>query len=391
MSSVPAGEVEPAGTPGPRIGLALPGGFEFGGIGRVMLYATRAWALLPGGPDWRLIDARGAGPPWLMPLHLGRAMVSLVAGRLAGTGCDLLHLNLAGRASTWRKILLGELASLLDLPYLVHLHDYDYAADFRARGPLGRWLAGRLFRRAARVLVLGQRDHATATGLLGVPDLRIAIVPNGVPDPGPPPTRSGREGPIRILFLGHLDDRKGVPELLTALAAPALRRRDWHLTMAGGGELARISALLHDLGLAERVTLTGWLPHERTYELCRAADLFVLPSHAEGQAMSLLEAMAHGLAIVTTPVGAHPETIADGAEGLLVRPGDPGMLAGALAALIDDPALRGRLGAAARARYLAHFTARHMAARLARLYRNILAEAASVPTPLAAELDRSGR
>jgi glycosyltransferase involved in cell wall biosynthesis len=361
-----------AAMPRLRVGLAMPGGFEFGGIGRTMLYATEAWKRLPDAPGWRLVDARGRGSLALMPLHLAAAATGIAADRVLGR-LDLLHLNVAGRGSTWRKILLGELAGLLGLPTVVHLHDFDYAADLERRGPLGRRLAARLFRRARRVIVLGERDRRTVVERLGVPPERVELLHNGVPDPGPPPARTGRAGPVRLLFLGHLDARKGVPELLTALAGPALRARDWRLVLAGGGETERFAAMVEELGLAGRVELTGWLPHERVYGLCREADLFVLPSHAEGQAMSLLEAMAHGLAIVTTPVGAHLETVQDGVEALLVPPGDSEALGLALARLIDDGALRARLGQAARARYQGSFTADHYARGLAAIHGRALA------------------
>ena len=91
--------------------------------------------------------------------------------------------------------------------------------------------------------------------------------------------------------------------------------------------------------------------------------------------MSLLEAMAHGLAIVTTPVGAHLETVQDGVEALLVPPGDSEALGLALARLIDDGALRARLGKAVRARYRGSFTADHYARGLAAIHRRALAAA----------------
>lgn len=356
-----------------RIALAMPGGFEFGGIGRIMLYVARAWSEASPAPAWHVVDPRGAGPAVLMPWHLGRALAAFAHGVVAGHGPDLLHLNVAGRSSTWRKIVLAEVARHLRVPYLIHLHDYDYAKDLARRGSLGRRLTQRLFGGAARVLVLGSRDRATAASLLGVPGERIEVLANGVPDPGPPPARDRPGEPVRLLFLGHLDDRKGVPELLQTLATARLRQRSWQLTMAGGGEVARFARMVRDLGLTGRVELTGWLSHEGTYELCRKADLFVLPSHAEGLAMSLLEAMAHGLAIVTTPVGAHGETVADGHEALLIPPGDRHTLAEALIRLIDDPRLRARLGAAARARYLAQFSSEHVATRLLIVYREVLA------------------
>jgi glycosyltransferase involved in cell wall biosynthesis len=239
-----------------------------------------------------------------------------------------------------------------------------------------------MFQRARRVIVLGERDRRIVEDVLGVATRRVVRLANAVPDPGePPPRAAGPRSTVRLRFLGHLDDRKGVPELLHALARPALRQRAWHLDLAGGGEVARFRAAAHDHGLADRTSFHGWLSPEGVAALCRTADVFVLASHAEGQAMSLLEAMAHGLAIVTTPVGAHLEAVAADREAIIIRPGDVDGLAAALARLIDDPARRAQLGAAARRRFLAAFDIGGYAVALARLYAEVLAEPAGRSQP----------
>ncbi len=355
-----------------RVGLAMPGGFEFGGIGRIMLYATREWTASGRGPAWFLVDPRGAGAIALAPVHLLRALVLIACERAAGR-LDLLHLNVAGRGSTVRKVVLGLWAEAWRVPFLVHLHDFDYPADVARRPSWQRRLVRRLFRRARLCLVLGERDRNFLIDGLGVAPERVVVLPNAVPDPGPPPDRHHPGEPVRLLFLGHLSARKGVGELLTALARPELRARPWRLDLAGGGEVERFRALAQRLGLGERCRFHGWLSAEAVQERLRAADVLVLPSHAEGQAMALLEAMAHGLAILTTAVGAQGEAVRDGIEALLVPPGDEAAIARTLVRLIDDPALRARLGAAARARHLEGFTIARYAERLAVLYERALA------------------
>ena len=375
---MPESRVEPEpGGPSPngrrlRVGLAMPGGFEFGGIGRIMLYTVRAWQASGAGPDWLLVDARGPGSLLLAPLHLLRALALVARERRAGR-LDLLHLNVAGRGSTVRKVILGLWAELFGLPTIVHLHDFDYPADFARRRAWQQGLVRRLFGRARLCLVLGERDRRFVIDGLGVEPTRAVVLHNAVPDPGPPPERSGRPGPSRLLFLGHLSERKGVGELLAALARPALSARDWRLDLAGGGEVERFRARARELGLSERCRFHGWLGQEATFELLRAADILVLPSHAEGQAMALLEAMAHGLAILATPVGAHLEAVTHGVSALLVPPGEVAALEAALVRLIDDPELRARLGRAARARWREGFAIEGYARRLAALYLRALA------------------
>ena len=160
------------------------------------------------------------------------------------------------------------------------------------------------------------------------------------------------------MFLGYLSARKGVPELLEALASPAMAALPWRATLAGGGPVDEFRARADALGLAGRVAFPGWIDQSAASALCADADILVLPSHAEGLAMSVLEGLAHGLAVVTTPVGAHAEVIEPERSGLLMPPGDVAALAAALARVIGDPELRERLRAGARQRFLDRFDVR---------------------------------
>ena len=177
---------------------------------------------------------------------------------------------------------------------------------------------------------------------------------------------------MHLVFLGYLSARKGVPELLEALASPALAALPWRATLAGGGPVDEFRARAAALGLADRVAFPGWIDQPAASALCAAADILVLPSHAEGLAMSVLEGLAHGLAVVATPVGAHAEVIEPEQSGLLAPPGDVAALGAALARVIGDPALRERLRAGARQRFLDRYDVRSYAVRLARLHVGLL-------------------
>ena len=178
-----------------RVGLAFPGGFEFGGIGRMMLYASDAWARLDGSPAPTLVDARGHRSLYLLPWHLAKACLQLAVARASGT-LDLLHLNVAGRGSTLRKSAMSELAGVLALPTVVHLHDYDYRRDFERRGRFGRYLVRRMFERARAVIVLGERDRRTVEEVIGIAAARVVTLANAVPNPGLPPDRALRREPV---------------------------------------------------------------------------------------------------------------------------------------------------------------------------------------------------
>jgi glycosyltransferase involved in cell wall biosynthesis len=151
-----------------------------------------------------------------------------------------------------------------------------------------------------------------------------------------------------------------------------MKRRRWRATVAGGGPIEEFRKLADDLGILNRLCFPGWLDQVGVSALCADADVLVLPSHAEGLAMSVLEGLSHGLAVITTPVGAHSEVIEPDVSGILVPPGDISALADALVSVIEDETLRYRLSRGARERFLEGFDVRRYAARLRQLHAGLL-------------------
>ena len=359
--------------------IVTPGGLEHGGgIGRQMGYFLRADQAGQQRVRYRVIDSRG---PWYIgssPLYLagsviyfGCAMLTLLRATLSSP-C-VAHVNIAGRGSTIRKVILLTIARALGLSYILHIHDYDYAQYYRSRGAFLKRLIATMFRGAAKVVVLGRRDLEAVSQLLQLRRDRITVLHNAVPDPLPDLDRTRSRGkPCHLLFLGDLSARKGVPELLHAFASPKMKLRHWRATLAGGGSIDEFRNLAEDLGILDRVSFPGWLDQVGVTALCVDADVLVLPSHAEGLAMSVLEGLSHGLAVVTTPVGAHSEVIEPDVSGILVPPGDVAALADALVSVIDDESLRHRLASGARDRFLEGFDVHRYAARLGQLHTNLL-------------------
>jgi glycosyltransferase involved in cell wall biosynthesis len=337
------------------------------------------------GASYRIVDSRG---PWFLgasPLHVGFAgcylaiaSLKLLAARFGSAPC-IAHVNITGRGSTVRKVILLYVARLIGMRYILHVHDYDYAAEYCRHGALVKSLIATTFRCATKILVLGVRDQGALTRLLELPQDQVTVLHNAVPDPLPDfPKVRYSEGPFHFLFLGRLSARKGVPELLRALASPELRSRQWRATVAGDGPIDEFRRLTNDFGISERVNFPGWLDQSRVGALCSDADVLVLPSHAEGLAMAVLEGLSHGLAVITTPVGAHSEVIEPEVSGILVPPGDVEALTGALVRLIEDKNLCQRLRAGARSRFLEKFDVRAYAERLGQLHMRLLSDPRNV-------------
>ena len=182
--------------------------------------------------------------------------------------------------------------------------------------------------------------------------------------------RSRRRPRLRIIFLGRLQRRKGVHDLIEALARDELRALSWRATIAGGGPDQRVfEEQAAQASIANRIDFPGWLDQSAIVALLKTADILVLPSYAEEMAMSVLEGMAFGLCIVCTTVGALAEVVEDGVSAILVTPGDVQGLADALARCIVDPMLRGRLGAGARQTFLEKYNIADYPERLMAVYR----------------------
>jgi len=167
--------------------------------------------------------------------------------------------------------------------------------------------------------------------------------------------------------------RKGFRMLFEAFARVRAGHPEARLLIAGEHEWAPDPAELADtLGIREAVVLLG----KRTDmpKVLGTLDVFVLPSESEGMSNALLEAMAMALPCVATAVGGNPHVIGEGGNGFLVQYPDSSALAERVSVLFADPGLRSRVGAAARDRVVASFSARSMVRQMEKLYDRLLQE-----------------
>lgn len=208
-----------------------------------------------------------------------------------------------------------------------------------------------------------------------VPGLSVVTMHNAVDVGSFPVARPEREPP-RAIYVGTLTRRKGLIDLAAAMDLLVDRGVQLPVEVIGGSnEVGEVEAgKVRETVLASRgrFAFKGSLETARVRERLAEACLFVLPSHWEGQPIAILEAMAAGLPVVVTSIGANPDVVRDGVDGLLVPPHDPMRLADALERLARDPRLRLRMGAAARERAIAQFDRGVLRARLLEEYAAVM-------------------
>jgi glycosyltransferase involved in cell wall biosynthesis len=283
---------------------------------------------------------------------------------------DLVHLHMSSYGSFFRKCLLTWVSSAFRVPVVLHVHGSVFHRFFANAPGLVRLLIRATLERADTVIALG---NTWADRLQHIaPRARIVVVPNAI-RPGSP-VEQQTSGPVHVVFLGEVCDRKGTFTLLDSWAkmlADSGGSVQARLTIAGDGEIDRARDRVAALGLGASVDVRGWIANTNVPGLLASAHILVLPSQNEGQPMAILEAMAKGLCVVASNVGGIPELL-DETCGVLVNPGDVTELADAITYVVTDHSARARFGAHALQRVQNEFDVDIIWRRFDELYRRLV-------------------
>ncbi len=270
-------------------------------------------------------------------------------------------------------------------PTVVTIHDLSPFLFPELYRPSRRLYQQTQLRRSARqavhIIADSEATRQDVIRILGAPPERVTAIPLGVEEtlhPIADPSalaafrqRQGLERPY-ILFVGTLEPRKNLSLLLEAFALLKARHRVPHMLVLVGGKGWYYEALFErasHLGLGQAVRFAGYAADGDLPYWYSAAEIFVYPSRYEGFGLPPLEAMACGTPVIASRASSLPEAV--GEAGLLVDPDDPQALAEAMAALLEDAALRETLRRAGLER-AAQLTWRRTAQRTAAVYHHIL-------------------
>jgi glycosyltransferase involved in cell wall biosynthesis len=305
--------------------------------------------------------------------RLLRLLVSpwMLAATILFRQVAIVHLNTSlNPRAYWRDLAYLFVAKALGARVLYQVHGGKLPMDFFGGRPIAtaflRWTLG-----LPDVVVVLARCELEAYRAF-VPEQDVAVLPNGIdcrPFGAVPTVRSLPDAPLRLVYIGRLAREKGLYELLQGLRLAHELGVDARLAIGGNGaEEARLRRYAQALGIAGRVVFAGPVFGPDKVKLLGGADVMVLPSYSEGLPYALLEAMAAGIPVIATPVGAIPDVVTEGIHGLLVPPRDGKAIAEALVLMAGD---RGRLSwmsRACRRRIRAACSVDRLAAEFACLY-----------------------
>jgi glycosyltransferase involved in cell wall biosynthesis len=276
---------------------------------------------------------------------------------------DLLWFSPAGPnvVPVLRDVVLLGLLRMLYPRVVLHFHAAGLSEFLQAQPPLLRRMA---------LLAYGRPDGAIQTSGLNPPDAKylgarqVTVIANGIPDEALPFVNRARADSqhVRLLYVGKLEESKGVMVLLESVRQLAQRNRKftmWFMGQFGSAELElRARGFCSANKLHDVVEFIGQRVGADKWEVFHRSDILCFPSFFESESFGnvALEAMMFRLPVVATRWRGIPDLIDDGEDGLLVPVKEPAALASALDLLINDPGLRRRMGAKGRCKYLAHFT-----------------------------------
>ena len=304
---------------------------------------------LAGLVKWKLIDSsmESLPPPalWRRMISAGRRI--FLFARNLGTRPDAAIIFSSAGASFVEKGLMVLMARLCGTPALFCPRS-GLIIDMVERSRFACHLARVVVRAADQVICQGETWAAFYQGI-GGDNVRTTVITNAVTldeyPASPVPAHAAGHG----LFLGWMEPNKGIYDLLRAAELLAADGVEFTLTFAGsGGHLEDFRRKAAAGPAARNIRVVGWVDAARKRQLLADSSFLVLASYREGLPNVVLEAMASARAVIATRVGAVPEVVTDGVNGLLVPPGDVPALANALRRVICSPEQAARMGAAGR-------------------------------------------
>lgn len=278
---------------------------------------------------------------------------------------NIVHIHSSFGPSFWRKLPFIYMADWADIPVINHIHGAEFEEFYSNASNLKKKLIKKVYLKC-KILIALSKEWQSKLELI-VPKEKIAVIENYciIPKTIAPKKK-------QILFLGEIGERKGCFDIPAIYAEIIRAEKEIPLLIGGDGEIKKMQELFGKEEAEDNVSFLGWVRSEEKDRLLRESSIFLFPSYNEGMPMALLEAMAYGLAIVTTNVGGIPRLIEDAVDGFICEPGDVHGMSKKIIELLEDDEVRTRFGAAARKKAETHYSLEMHIEKLCDLYKELL-------------------
>lgn len=249
---------------------------------------------------------------------------------------EIVHIHSASNNSFKRSALYVKLAKFLRKKVVIHMHGGGFMEYYKNNSQFVRSILDKTdaiialsdFWRNYFVKELGYANVYVVENVISIPKIKEV----------------NRDAVMHLLFLGLIDESKGIFDLLTLIAQ---NKEEWKnkiiFHIGGGGKIKELQKEIKENDLDSLVIYEGWVNGEKKIDLLNLCDAYILPSYYEGVPISILEAMGYGKPIIATDVGGIPEVVNDD-NGILIKPGDLNQLFDAINTLLFNTELREQKG-----------------------------------------------
>ncbi|GFN32767.1 glycosyltransferase family 4 protein [Paenibacillus xylaniclasticus] len=256
----------------------------------------------------------------------------------------IIHLHSAANGSFYRKTIYTYMSKLFRKKVIFHIHGSSFEA-FHDKSSFNAWLINKTLNRADEIIVLSNQMKQLVLAYCS--NTQISILPNPITIPSQAVMKQPKDNTdkIQLLFMGEIGQRKGIYDLVDAIRLlPKEISSKLVLNICGNNELDKLRSYIQERDVGHACIVHGWIDGEKKRTLLANSDIYVLPSYHEGLPVSILEAMANELPIISTTVGGIPEIVLNDVNGYIMPPGSIEHLAESIEKLVNNEDLRVSFG-----------------------------------------------
>ncbi|MBR4670018.1 MAG: glycosyltransferase family 4 protein [Butyrivibrio sp.] len=253
---------------------------------------------------------------------------------------ELVHIHSSFGPSFYRMQPFLYMAKRRGIPVVDHLHGADFKTFYHDASDKKKRLIKRVYNDFSKIIVLSEEWKETMSQL--VPNEKLTVIENYCRPQEKKTVESlfdERFDKKQILFLGELGKRKGGYDFASIVKKTLAKIPDASFVFCGSGLQADVEEITYDVYSVtskEKALFPGWVRGEDKDKYLKGSSIYLLPSYDEGLPMSILDAMAYGLPVVSTNVGGIPKIVRGGVNGYLSTPGDADSISDGIAKLLSD-------------------------------------------------------
>jgi glycosyltransferase involved in cell wall biosynthesis len=249
----------------------------------------------------------------------------------------IIHIHSATDGSFVRKYIVFKIAKMFEKKVIFHIHCAVFDKFYNNSSTFVKNRVKEVLDNSNVIIVLSDYWKNVVSQISTNKNIKILYNPCMVKEFEKITTEK-----INVLFMGRVGKRKGVYDIIEA--AKLITNPNIEINLYGDGETPEFQKLIQENNLQNIIKLKGWVSSDTKDTAFKSSDIYILPSYEEGLPMSVLEAMAYGLPIISTPVGGIPDAVEDCVNGFLVQPGNYKALVEKINLLTNDKELNHKMG-----------------------------------------------